>query len=104
MYVTTKYYCFGGQRIASRQGSTLKYLHGDHLGGTVLETTGSSVAADQKYWAYGNQRDSGPVSTSRRFTGQVYDGSGLYYYNARYYDPGLGMFISPDTIVPNAGR
>jgi uncharacterized protein RhaS with RHS repeats len=25
----------------------------------------------------------------------------LYYYNARYYDPSLGQFISPDTLVPD---
>jgi hypothetical protein len=25
----------------------------------------------------------------------------LYYYNARYYDPKLARFISPDTIVPD---
>jgi RHS repeat-associated protein len=29
--------------------------------------------------------------------------SGLYYYNARYYDPELGRFIQPDTMVPDAG-
>jgi RHS repeat-associated protein len=26
---------------------------------------------------------------------------GLYYYNARYYVPGIGRFASADTIVPN---
>jgi RHS repeat-associated protein len=25
-------------------------------------------------------------------------------YNARYYDPALGLFLSPDTIVPDAGQ
>jgi RHS repeat-associated protein len=28
------------------------------------------------------------------------DATGLYYYNARYYDATIGRFISPDTIVP----
>ncbi|NLH99138.1 MAG: hypothetical protein GX446_06555, partial [Chthonomonadales bacterium] len=28
----TSYYYAGGQRIAVRQGSTVVYLHGDHLG------------------------------------------------------------------------
>jgi RHS repeat-associated protein len=32
------------------------------------------------------------------------DESGLYYYNARYYDPGIGRFITPDTIVPDPGN
>ena len=26
------------------------------------------------------------------------------YYNARYYDPALGAFISPDSLVPNPAR
>lgn len=31
------------------------------------------------------------------FTGRYYDReSGLYYYRARYYDPTLGIFLSPD--------
>ncbi|HEY53273.1 MAG TPA: RHS repeat-associated core domain-containing protein [Caldilineae bacterium] len=29
---------------------------------------------------------------------------GLYFYNSRYYDPVLGRFISPDTIVPEPGN
>ena len=34
--------------------------------------------------------------------GQTLDEStGLMHYNARYYDPTTGRFISPDTIVPN---
>ena len=36
-------------------------------------------------------------------TGQKSDGTGLLYYNARYYDPALGTFLSPDTLVPDAG-
>ncbi len=28
---------------------------------------------------------------------------GLLYYSARYYDPALGTFLSPDTVVPDAG-
>jgi RHS repeat-associated protein len=41
------------------------------------------------------------VPTDKQFTGQRLDGTGLYYYNARYYDPIIGRFISADTIVPN---
>jgi RHS repeat-associated protein len=28
-------------------------------------------------------------------------GFGLYYYNARYYDPVVGTFLSPDTLIPD---
>jgi RHS repeat-associated protein len=37
---------------------------------------------------------------AHKFTGQRLDSStGLYYYHARYYDPQLGRFTQPDTIV-----
>jgi hypothetical protein len=26
------------------------------------------------------------------------------YFNARYYDSSLGQFLSPDTLVPDAGQ
>jgi RHS repeat-associated protein len=29
---------------------------------------------------------------------------GLYFYNARWYDPALGHFLSPDTLVPDPGN
>ena len=37
------------------------------------------------------------------YTGQRYDDTGLLFYNARYYDPAIGRFISADTIVPGSG-
>lgn len=37
-----------------------------------------------------------------KYTGQEYDPeTGLYYYNARYYDPQLGVFTTIDSVVPN---
>jgi len=38
---------------------------------------------------------------TRLFTGQRLDSTGLYYYNARYYDPLIGRFISADTAAPD---
>jgi RHS repeat-associated protein len=102
--VMTKYYFFAGQRIAMKRDGVLTYLHSDHLGSTVLETnTSGQIVSDQRYYAYGKQRDTGPVGTDHRFTGQKQDASGLVYMNARYYDPVLGQFISPDTLVPDPG-
>jgi RHS repeat-associated protein len=38
--------------------------------------------------------------TQRRYTGQInYIGTGLYFYNARYYDPALARFTQADIIV-----
>ena len=42
----------------------------------------------------------GGRTRKRGFTGQLLDGTGFYYYNARYYDPTIGRFISADTVVP----
>lgn len=97
----TKYYFFGGQRVAMKVGTVLTYLHSDHLGSTVMETSNGLMTADQKYFAYGKQRDTNPVTTDHRFTGQKQDGSGMMYYSSRYYDSSIGTFISADTIVPS---
>jgi len=53
------------------------------------------------YCPSGDRRNSqGTIGTDKQFTSQILDGMGLYYYNARYYDPGIGRFISPDTMIP----
>ena len=105
--VTTaiSHYTFGGLRVAVKRGSTLYHVHGDHLGSTSVTTAGSAaVEGSRAYYAYGAQRSaSGTLRTDRTFTGQKADGTGLLYYNARYYDPALGTFISPDSLVPNPG-
>jgi RHS repeat-associated protein len=45
------------------------------------------------------------MPTDKLFTGQRLDrDTGLYYYGARYYDQGLGRFISPDIVVQNPGN
>ena len=41
----------------------------------------------------------GSYPFSKRARGQRLDGTGLYFYNARYYDAALGRFISPDPLV-----
>ncbi|MEZ4868014.1 MAG: RHS repeat-associated core domain-containing protein [Caldilineaceae bacterium] len=76
------------------------------MGDTALAATSSGgLSTDEKYYAYGRAQwapgDSGPVVTDHKFTGQKLDSTGLYYYNARYYDPEIGQFISPDTLVPD---
>ncbi len=45
------------------------------------------------------------MDTDRRYTGQRWEASlGLYDYRARFYSPGLGRFVSADTVVPGAGN
>jgi RHS repeat-associated protein len=56
-----------------------------------------------RYLPYGGWRTEPTADlTDRAFTGQKENMDiGLYYYNARYYAPGTGRFISADTIVPD---
>jgi RHS repeat-associated protein len=83
------------------------FIHSDHLGSTSLTTniTGT-VVAETRYLPYAEERwTSGGAVTDFTFTGQRAErGFGLMDYNARYYDPGLGRFVSADTVVPQAGN
>jgi RHS repeat-associated protein len=102
----TKYYTFNGQRVAMRQGDDVYYLHGDHLGSTSLTTDDSgTVVSEVRYHPYGQERwVNGEAVTDFGFTAQRNEASfGLMDYNARYYSPRLGRFISPDSIVPEPG-
>ncbi len=103
----TKYYYHGGKRVAMRQGGVVQYLHGDHLGSTSLTTDESgAMVARQLYHPYGTTRYSeGTLATDFGFTGQRnVAGIGLMDYNARFYAPALGRFVSADTIVPEPGN
>ncbi|MEW5959071.1 MAG: RHS repeat-associated core domain-containing protein, partial [Chloroflexota bacterium] len=99
----TKYYHHGGQRVAMRQGDEVYYLHGDHLGSVSLTTDSQGVVVSEgRYLPYGEDRwAAGSTPTDFGFTSQRKErGFGLMDYNARYYSPALGRFVSPDSIVP----
>jgi RHS repeat-associated protein len=84
------------------------YYHGDHLGSSnILTDRSGNLVQRYENTAFGkqwHQNNGQAFPLSHRYTGQVFDDvTGLYYYNARYYDPELGRFIQPDTIVPYPG-
>ncbi len=99
----TTYYYLGDKLVAKRTGTTLNYIHQDHLGGTVLVTSDNgTLVGSTSYDPMGGTRTStGDLGTDKLFTGQRLDQTGLYDYKARYYDPEIGRFISADTVVPN---
>ncbi len=103
--VETRYYLFGGQRIAMCKGGEVFHLHGDHPGsiGLVTDAAGN-IVSQVRYRPYGALRwTSGTSPTDFGFTAQRLDDFGLMDYNARYYAPRLGRFVSADSIVPGAG-
>ena len=72
----------------------------DALGSVVAETNAAgTVAANLSYEPYGKSTITGTVSgNSQQYTGRENDGTGLYYYRARYYNPATGRFMSEDPI------
>jgi len=61
-----------------------------------MSTSTGTVDSTISYFPFG-LTGTGSVNTTKEFTGQRLDATGLYYYNARYYDPQIGRFISPDS-------
>ena len=98
----TSYYYLGDRLVAMKKsGENVTYVHQDHLGGTsVVSDSSGGLDSSISYHPYGSTR-TGSVSTDKKFTCQRLDDTGLYYYNARYYEPQIGRFISPDTVVQN---
>lgn len=81
--------------------------HHNHLGSgaVVIDRAGNKVET-LTYFPYGGTRTDlpgTPVNVPYKYTGQELDSStGFYDYGARQYEPALGRFTSPDTIVPDA--
>jgi RHS repeat-associated protein len=95
------------------------FFHPNHLGSVALVTdyaidpdTGQfnpnlvSVKSEVHYKPYGERLytdSSGPDMFKYKYTAQEEDPeTSLMYYGARYYDPGLGRFITADSMVPGS--
>ncbi|PKL92326.1 MAG: hypothetical protein CVV21_03170 [Candidatus Goldiibacteriota bacterium HGW-Goldbacteria-1] len=126
----TKNYYVGNQRVASRIMSDaacatgtdsfdFTYFYGtDHLGSsTYLTNALGDIVEHNEYTPWGEiwqTEDSMPVvsvgelNNPFKFTGKEMDRTGLYYYGARYYDPQVSLWMSPDPILdkylPSAGE
>ena len=66
---------------------------------SIIGTNGTAVAT-YEYDDFGNTMVTSGSNFDNEicYTGQIYDrSSGLYYYNARYYDPENARFLTQDT-------
>lgn len=96
-----------GYSVGTGSGTLVPAIyHHDHLTSvTGVSTHDGHVKESVRYGAWGNVLSSTGASANRlRYTGREYDAdTQLYYYRARYYDPGLGRFISEDPLGFDAG-
>ncbi len=71
----------------------------DALGSTLALTdpTGSTLA-QYTYEPFGNTTITGLSLNPSQYTGRENDGTGLYFYRARYYSPALQRFVSEDPV------
>jgi RHS repeat-associated protein len=114
---STTYYMAGAQRIAMRRmgfaggKNGLNFLLADHLGSTskIVKEDGATLIPGgvRLYKAWGELRyePNGELITKHRYTGQYEEFSDpkneLYNYGARFYDPYIGQFNQPDSLIPN---
>ncbi len=84
-----------------------EHYHGDALGSSLaLSTTQGNAGTTYTYEPFGKTTVTGTSLNPFQFTGREHegpavggvDGTGLYYYRARYYQPRLQRFLSEDPI------
>ncbi len=87
------------------EGGVARSLLPDALGSTVALGDGTGTLQTQyTYEPFGFTTQTGAASTSSyKYTGREDDGTGLYYYRARYYEPRLQRFIAEDPIEFSGG-
>lgn len=80
------------------------YYHRDHQNSIIaLSDENAQIVEYYEYDIYGTitkseHTDGIQTLNPYRYTGREYDTDDLYYYRARYYDPTIGRFITPDPI------
>jgi RHS repeat-associated protein len=93
-------YIFGptgtiAKRTTINQETHTYYYHTDHLGSTRLVTDESkTIVTAVRYHPFGETSIEG--SEHFLFCGKEMDATSLYYFGARYYDSGIGRFLTRD--------
>ena len=121
----TRYYTLGGAMVAVREASAtttsskLSFLFGNLQGSSqvmvthavdgagVVDLVAAPLVSRNVYTPYGTTRGEATSAENDYLTidhgwlSQVSDeaSTGLVYLNARYYDPSVAMFLSPDPLM-----
>ena len=93
-----------GALVRTDSGGAVALL-ADALSSVIaLADNSGTLITHYTYEPFGLTSATGATSANRtEFTGRDDDGTGLYFYRARYYSPGFGRFISEDPIGLNGG-
>jgi len=96
-------YAYGASLISASATGLQSFYQFDGLGSVATVTDGTaSQKASYIYEPWGSVIGGADLLASKnkfRFTGEAVDpGTGLVFLRARYYDPALGRFLSPDPI------
>ncbi|MCL2449850.1 MAG: RHS repeat-associated core domain-containing protein, partial [Polyangiaceae bacterium] len=119
--VVTKHIFAGDERVATKivpnladeqctnctDGPSVLYFHSDHLGSTsfVSDATQTLVSRQEYFpsgevWFDQDTTNTQGIPPAYLFNGKELDTeTGLYYYGARYYDPRVQVWASPDPIL-----
>lgn len=99
------HYFLGDKRVGIKeQGQGLKYILSDNVGSTraVVDAATINMIQQLDYYPFGEAlTEAGPYQCAYRFDGQFRDQTGHYDFKARHYIPEHGIFIQPDTVVPD---
>lgn len=101
------YYFLASRLLGSLDGNGTQFYLMDAQGSLISSFNnapgGASMKSNQLFGPYGNARYAACcLNTAKGFIGQYNDGTGLDYFNARYYDPRAAVFLSADTMQGNA--
>ena len=94
-------YIYSAGRVAKIQDNNIIYFSSDNIGSTSLETDSTgSISFKANYLPFGKELSFSSIGIEKYgFTSKEYDyESNLNYFNARYYNPSNGKFISNDPI------
>ncbi len=87
---------YGEEELANKKF----YLFNGHGDVTQLTDISGNVIKDYDYDAFGNEKNPDVNDTNvYRYSGEYFDKeTGTIYLRARYYDPGIGRFITEDSV------
>ena len=104
--IKATYVYANGQRVAKiKPDGTIIFYINDPLGNPlILMDEDGNIVKRYRFDPFGNlEAQWGTEPNHYLFTGKEKDESGLYYFSARYYNPRLGRFVTPDMYEGGAG-